>query len=79
MTSSQCDPRGGQDDAIGGDARETRPFTRAWFFEELSSKELRAIEPDGTEHYVKLGDLNSLAGTKLRNAMARDLTRKEKP
>jgi len=51
------------------------PFTGAWFFEELThDKTLRAVEPDGTEHVVKLGDLNSLAGIRLLNAMVRDLT-----
>lgn len=79
MTSSQCDPRPGQDDTIGGDARErTNHFTGAWYFEELAHiKTVRAIEPDGTEHLVKLGDMNSLAGIKLLNAMIRDLARSE--
>lgn len=52
------------------------PFTGAWFFEHLThEKQLRAIEPDGTVHVVAMGDLCSLAGTKLLNAMVRDLTR----
>jgi hypothetical protein len=49
-----------------------------WYFEELShSKTLRAVEPDGTVHTVAIGDMNSLAGIRLLNAMVRDLTKKE--
>jgi hypothetical protein len=51
--------------------------SRAWFFEELAhEKMIRAIEPDGTEHLVHLGDMNSAAGIALLNAMTRALTRK---
>jgi hypothetical protein len=47
-----------------------------WHFEELThTKTLRAFEPDGTEHLVKMGDMNSLAGIRLLNAMVRDLTK----
>ena len=57
---------------------ETKPFTGAWFFEELTqTRTIRAVEPDGTEHLIKLGDMNSLAGVRLLNAMVRDLTKKE--
>ena len=79
MTSSQCDPRVGQDDTIGGDAREKPKPSGAWFFEELAqTKMLRVVEPDGTEHVVNMGDMNSLAGIRLLNAMVRDLTREKK-
>ncbi|UOF79485.1 hypothetical protein [Caudoviricetes sp.] len=81
MTSSQCDQRSGQDDAIGGDARENSelsPTPGAWYFEEtyFPVRMLYAIEPDGTRHAVRMGDMNSLDGTKLLNAMARDLTKR---
>lgn len=59
---------------------DAKPFAGAWFFEEFAqAKMLRAVEPDGTEHIIKLGDMNSLAGIRLLNAMVRDLTQEKKP
>jgi hypothetical protein len=51
--------------------QQTRP---AWHFEAFPSGLLAAIEPDGTRHEVAPGDLNTLAGVRLLNAMARDLS-----
>lgn len=44
----------------------------AWYFESLSHS-IIAIEPDGTQHVVRFGDMNSAAGIALLNAMTRDL------
>lgn len=48
----------------------------AWYFESLShSNTILAIEPDGTQHVVRFGDMNSAAGIALLNAMTRDLAK----
>lgn len=44
--------------------------TGAWYFSQLQpSGTLFAVEPDGTEHVVKEGDMNRQAGVVLLNAM----------
>lgn len=49
---------------------------RGWRFEHCSiSGRITATEPDGTTHSVARGDMNTLAGHALLNAMARDLTK----
>jgi len=54
--------------------RRKRAAGAAWLFERREhDKTLRVVEPDGTEHNVKLGDMNSTAGIALLNAMVRDL------
>ena len=46
-----------------------------WYFETTNfGKVLHAVEPDGTLHTVRFGDMNSAAAVALLNAMVRDLT-----
>lgn len=53
-------------------------MTGAWHFESLAqTKTLLAIEPNGTRHVVKFGDMNSAARIALLNAMARDLSQQK--
>lgn len=46
---------------------------RTWYFKELFTGDISAVEPGGTEHFVRNGDMNSAAGRRLLSAMASDL------
>ena len=52
----------------------TNTYTVPWYFNRLEpSGTLIAVEPNGTEHVVKHGDMNSQAGRALLDSMARAL------
>lgn len=51
-----------------------------WTFNACSNTgRIAATEPDGTQHSVARGDMNTLAGHTLLNAMVRDLTKAAEP